>query len=145
LGKLHFFLTFVFFNGTFFTMHILGVGGFPRRLADPYHYESFKHMQPLNEFITICALAMFASQIVFVVNFFYSLLFGPVAGRNPWHANGLEWTAPSPPGHGNFDVQPVVYRGPYEYNVPGVDEDYCMQTTPPEKVPNAQFERGSHA
>ena len=65
------------------------------------------------------------------VNFFYSLFCGPKAGRNPWHANTLEWTAPSPPGHGNFDFQPIVYRGPYEYGSPETTEDYYPQTQPP--------------
>ena len=60
-------------------------------------------------------------QVIFIINFFYSMFFGPKAGRNPWHANGLEWTAPSPPGHGNFDFQPHVYRGPYEYGSPEID------------------------
>ncbi len=55
---MHFFLTFIFLNGTFFTMHILGVVGFPRRLADPYHYATFHHLQPLNQFMTICAIGM---------------------------------------------------------------------------------------
>jgi cytochrome c oxidase subunit 1 len=59
------------------------------------------------------------------------MFFGPIAGRNPWNSNTLEWTAPSPPGHGNFDFQPVVYRGPYEYSVPGVEKDHLMQTDPP--------------
>ena len=54
-------------------------------------------------------------------------------GRNPWCANGLEWMAPSPPGHGNFDFQPVVYRGPYEYGSPESDKDYYPQTEPPKK------------
>jgi len=130
-GKAHFFLTFIFLNGTFFTMHILGAVGFPRRLADAYHYETFHHLQPLNAFMTWCAIGMVASQIIFAINFFWSMFFGPIAGRNPWRANGLEWTAPSPPGHGNFDFQPVVYRGPYEYSVPGADKDYLMQTDPP--------------
>ncbi len=107
-GKVHFFLTFIFLNGTFFPMHILGAAGFPRRLADPYHYPGFHHLQGLNIFITWCAIGMVTSQIIFAINFIYSIFFGPVAGRNPWHANGLEWTAPSPPGHGNFDFQPVV-------------------------------------
>jgi cytochrome c oxidase subunit 1 len=49
--------------------------------------------------------------------------------KNPWNANGLEWTAPSPPGHGNFTSVPVVYRGPYEYSSPLVEEDYLLQTT----------------
>ena len=130
-GKVHFFLSFIFFNGTFFTMHILGVGGFPRRLADPYHYETFAHLLPMNQFITICALGMGASQIIFAANFVYSMFLGPKCGRNPWHANSLEWTAPSPPGHGNFDSQPIVYRGPYEYNSPETDEDYYPQTQAP--------------
>ena len=71
--------------------------------------------------------AWWAAQIIFVFNFFYSMFFGPKAGRNPWHANGLEWSAPSPPGHGNFDFQPIVYRGPYEYGSPESTEDYYPQ------------------
>ena len=130
-GKVHFFLTFIFLNGTFFTMHILGAVGFPRRLADAYHYETFHHLQPMNAFMTWCAIGMVATQIIFAVNFVWSMFRGPVAGRNPWNANGLEWTAPSPPGHGNFDYQPIVYRGPYEYSVPGVEKDHLMQTDPP--------------
>lgn len=133
-GKIHFFFTFVLLNCVFFPMHILGAVGFPRRLADPYHYETFRHLQPLNEFISYCAIAMVAIQIVFVINFFGSIFFGPKSGRNPWLANGLEWQAPSPPGHGNFDFQPVVYRGPYEYHSPEVDVDYYPQTQPPPKV-----------
>ena len=131
LGKLHFFLTFIFLNGTFFPMHILGAGGFPRRLADAFHYKTFSHLQPLNEFITYCALAMGATQLIFVFNFVYSMFWGPRCGRNPWRCNSLEWQAPSPPGHGNFDFQPIVYRGPYEYASPEVDEDYYPQTQPP--------------
>jgi cytochrome c oxidase subunit 1 len=130
-GRLHFFLTFVFVNGTFFAMHILGAGGFPRRLADPYHYEVFSHLQPMNQFITICAFGMGAAQLIFVANFIASLFVGKKVGRNPWRANGLEWQAPSPPGHGNFDFQPIVYRGPYEYGSPEVDEDFYPQTQPP--------------
>jgi cytochrome c oxidase subunit 1 len=137
LGKLHFFLTFVFLNGTFFTMHILGAVGFPRRLADPYHYETFRHLMPMNQFMTWCAILMVASQIIFAANFIYSIFYGPAVGRNPWGANGLEWTAPSPPGHGNFDIQPIVYRGPYEYGSPESDKDYYPQTQPPPPEPPA--------
>jgi cytochrome c oxidase subunit 1 len=144
LGKLHFFLSFIFFNGTFYTMHILGAGGFPRRLADPYHYETFAHMQPLNQFMTICALGMGASQLIFAANFIYSIFAGPVVGRNPWKANSLEWTAPSPPGHGNFDFQPIVYRGPYEYGSPETDEDYYPQIQPPPEGHEPRPDHGHH-
>jgi cytochrome c oxidase subunit 1 len=131
MGKLHFILTFIFLNGTFYTMHILGANGFPRRLADPYHYETFAHLMPLNRFMTWCAVGMVASQVIFVGNFVWSLFFGAVAGRNPWKSNGIEWIAPSPPGHGNFDFQPVVYRGPYDYGSPEADDDYYPQNQPP--------------
>ena len=130
-GKVHFLLTFIFLNCVFYPMHILGMVGFPRRLADPYHYKTFAHLLWLNQFMSICAILMVTTQIIFVVNFFYSIFFGPPAGRNPWHSNTLEWQAPSPPGHGNFDFQPVIYRGPYEYGSPEVSTDYYPQTQPP--------------
>lgn len=131
LGKIHFFLTFIFLNGTFYTMHILGAVGFPRRLADPYDYETFKHLLPMNQFMSICAILMVTSQIIFAYNFIRSMFFGTPVGRNPWGANSLEWFAPSPPGHGNFDMQPIVYRGPYEYGSPEVDTDNYPQWIPP--------------
>ena len=131
LGKLHFLLTFIFLNGTFYTMHILGAVGFPRRLADPYPYLTFEHLRPMNEFMTWCAIGMVATQVIFAFNFISSMFFGQTVGRNPWRCNSLEWAAPSPPGHGNFDFQPIVYRGPYEYGSPEVDIDYYPQTMPP--------------
>jgi cytochrome c oxidase subunit 1 len=130
-GKIHFFLTFILLNGVFYPMHILGAGGFPRRLADPYHYETWAHLLPMNQFMTVCSIALGFVQLIFFANMAYSMFYGPRAGRNPWHANSLEWQAPSPPGHGNFDFQPIVYRGPYEYGSPEVDEDYYPQTQPP--------------
>jgi cytochrome c oxidase subunit I len=128
VGRLHFFLTFIGFNGTFFPMHLLGIAGFPRRYADPYIHPYMEHLMPMNQFITICAVIMGVAQFLLIGNFVLSIFYGKKAGRNPWNANGLEWTAPSPPGHGNFDIPPVVYRGPYEYSSPLVDgRDYLMQ------------------
>jgi cytochrome c oxidase subunit 1 len=128
LGKVHFVLSFIGMNCTFFPMHLLGVGGFPRRLADPYQYPYLSHLLPMNQFITYAAILMGFAQFLLLGNFIYSIFRGQKCGRNPWNANGLEWTAPSPPGHGNFDILPVVYRGPYEYSSPLVDEDFLMQT-----------------
>jgi cytochrome c oxidase subunit 1 len=130
-GKVHFALTFVFSNGLFFPMHIIGVGLHPRRYYDPTQFDFIKHLQPLNVFMTICALCLGVSQIIFLVNFLLSLFRGPVAGRNPWRSNTLEWTAPSPPPHGNFEATPVVYRGAYEYSSPESQEDYLPQTDTP--------------
>ena len=122
LGKMHFFLTFIFLNGTFFTMHILGAVGFPRRLADPYHYETFRHLLPLNQFMTICAIGMVAVQIIFAVQLHWQhVLWASVRGEIRGVPTAWNGQAPSPPGHGNFDFQPVVYRGPYEYGSPEVE------------------------
>jgi cytochrome c oxidase subunit 1 len=128
LGKFHFWLTFVAFNWTFFPMHIIGVGGHMRRIYNPMQYEFLKPLQPINEFITYGAILLGAAQLVLVVNFFWSLAAGRSAARNPWHANTLEWEAPSPPPHGNFPGPvPTVYRGPYEYSSPLVPDDYLPQ------------------
>ena len=127
LGKLHFWLTFLAFNGTFFPMHILGVGGHMRRIYNPTQYEFLQPLQWWNEFISISAFCLFLGQLPFVINFFYSLAAGRRAERNPWQANTLEWSAPTPTPHGNFETIPVVYRGPYEYSPPDVAEDYLPQ------------------
>ncbi|HWP58814.1 MAG TPA: cbb3-type cytochrome c oxidase subunit I [Candidatus Acidoferrales bacterium] len=130
LGKIHFVLTYIFFNLTFFPMHFLGVGGHMRRIYNPLQYEFLQDLQPINVFITVSALILGASQIPFIVNFFWSLFAGKRAERNPWQANTLEWTAPSPPPHGNFATIPTVYRGPYEYSSPEVAEDWLPQDRP---------------
>jgi cytochrome c oxidase subunit 1 len=129
LGKIHFTGTFIFGNCTFFPMHILGAAGHMRRITDPLQYLWLRDLQPINQFISISAFCLGAIQIVFLVNFFYSLFFGQKAERNPWHSNTLEWTAPSPPPHGNFEETPIVYRGPYEYASPETEEDFLPQTT----------------
>jgi cytochrome c oxidase subunit 1 len=128
LGKLHFWTTLVFFNMTFFPMHILGIGGHMRRIYNPTQYEFLQPLQYINVIITIGALCLGASQLIFVVNFFWTLIAGRRAERNPWKANTLEWEAPTPPPHGNFPgALPTVYRGPYEYSSPLVEEDYLPQ------------------
>jgi cytochrome c oxidase subunit 1 len=128
-GKVHFALTFIFSNCTFFPMHIIGIGGHPRRYYDPTIYKFLEHLQPINVFMSISAIALGFSQLIFLVNFFGSLFRGEKAGKNPWNSNSLEWTAPSPPGHGNFEQTPIVHRGPYEYGVPGMSDDHLPQTS----------------
>jgi len=132
-GKVHFVLTFVFYNLTFFPMHILGVGGEMRRIYDPTVYDFLRPLQPINVFITVNAFLLGLSQLVFAVNFIGSLFKGEKAERNPWHDTGLEWTTASPPPHGNFPETPHVYHGPYEYSVPGMAEDFLPVNTPPAK------------
>jgi len=127
MAKLHFVLTYIFFNGAFFPMHFLGVAGHMRRIYNPTQYEFLQPMQHWNVFITISALLLGASQIIFLVNFFWSLFAGKKSEINPWQANTLEWTVPYPTPHGNFAATPTVYRGAYEYSSPEVKEDWLPQ------------------
>ncbi len=127
LGKLHFALTYLFFNGAFFPMHFLGVAGHMRRIYNPLQYEFLVDMQWWNVFITMSAFCLGVSQLIFLFNFVWSLFAGKKAERNPWEANTLEWSAPSPPPHGNFETIPTVHRGPYEYSSPLVEEDWLPQ------------------
>jgi cytochrome c oxidase subunit 1 len=128
LGKVHFWLTLIFFNMTFFPMHILGIGGHMRRIYNPMQYEFLHPLQPINVLITIGAIGLGFSQLVFAANYFGTLIAGKKAEQNPWKANTLEWEAPTPPPHGNFPgALPTVYRGPYEYSSPLVEEDYLPQ------------------
>jgi cytochrome c oxidase subunit 1 len=128
LGKVHFWLTLVCMNGIFMPMFIQGFAGMPRRLHTPNIYAHVQAVQGTNVFISICAWTMGLVQLVFIVNFFRSMKKGTkVTSDNPWNATTLEWATPTPPPHGNFLEEPVVYRGPYEYSVPGYKDDYWPQ------------------
>jgi cytochrome c oxidase subunit I len=114
LGKLHFWLTFVGFNLTFFPMHLLGTEGMPRRVAD--YAPKFAN---LNMFISLASFGLGASVLVFLYNAITSWKNGPIAPANPWRALTLEWQVSSPPPIFNFDEIPQVVGSPYEYGVPG--------------------------
>jgi cytochrome c oxidase subunit I len=114
LGKLHFWLTFIAFNATFFPMHIIGVQGMPRRV---YTYDP--QFGSWNMFISISAFVLGASFLIFVYNMIVSWARGPRAPGNPWRGMTLEWQVSSPPPLFNFDEIPQVVGNPYEYGVPG--------------------------
>jgi cytochrome c oxidase subunit 1 len=132
LNKIHFALTFVFFNLVFFPMHQLGTAGMLRRIYDYTQYMHLEGLVDINRFISLSAFALFGSQMIYAVNFIWSLWRGEKASANPWHANSLEWSAPSPPPHGNFLAMPTVYRGPYEYSSPESEADFLPQDEPPQ-------------
>src|SRR5205809_7453813 len=117
----------IFYNCTFFPMHITGMAGEMRRLYDPNQYTFLQPYQPMREFISISAFLLFATQLIFFVNFWWSLFKGKKAEQNPWHDNGLEWSLPAPAPHGNWEKVPNVYRGPYEFSHPQAREDYLPQ------------------
>jgi cytochrome c oxidase subunit I len=114
LGKIHFWLTFVGFNATFFPMHWIGTRGMPRRVAD---YDPM--FGNWNLAISIASFALGASTLVFLYNMIVSWRRGEPAPGNPWRALTLEWQVSSPPPIFNFDEIPQVVGSPYEYGVRG--------------------------
>jgi cytochrome c oxidase subunit 1 len=66
-------------------------------------------------------------QLLFLLNLVVSLRRGRAAGDNPWDATTLDWATATPPPHGNFAAVPTVYRGAYEYSVPGAARDFLPQ------------------
>ena len=136
LGKIHFVLSFTFYNLAFWPMHNLGVQGHMRRIYDPNQYDYLQPLQPMNTFISWAVFALIATQALFAINYIWSLFRGAEADANPWKANTLEWTAaPARPPHGNFPGgTPTVYRGPYEYSSPEAEHDYLPQNLPPERL-----------
>ena len=128
LGKMHFWLSFIFINGVFFPMLIQGLAGVSRRLYDQTMYAQGAATQDLAVMMSTSAWLLGATQLIFIFNFFWSMRGGkPVESDNPWQATTLEWATPTPPPHGNFTTSPQVYRGPYEYSVPGAALDFCPQ------------------
>ena len=111
-GQIHFVMTFVGFNITFLPMHQLGLQGMNRRIAlyDP-------QFQTLNMICTAGSYILALSSFPFLINIIWSLYKGKPAGRNPWRALTLEWQTSSPPIIENFEEEPVLWAGPYDYGI----------------------------
>ncbi len=128
LGLLHLCLTFLFFNGTFWPLFRVGIGGMIRRIADPSFYPQYHQFANWNIFATISAISLICTQMIFLWNLVLSINHGPKAEKNPYNSNTLEWLADSPPPHGNWGpTLPVVTVGPYEYSKPGESKDWKSQ------------------
>jgi cytochrome c oxidase subunit 1 len=132
LGKLHFWITIVTFNAIFIPLFVTGAAGDHRRIYDYSHYPDLASLHGLRVFATLALVVMLIGQVIFLWNFFASLIWGKQAEKNPWRSNTLEWTTESPPPHGNWpaDALPTVYRPPYEYSHPDRKEDYWPQNQP---------------
>ncbi|MGZ4973019.1 MAG: cytochrome c oxidase subunit I [Limisphaerales bacterium] len=142
-GRIHFVLSFIFMNLIFLPMFIQGMEGMSRRLYDGGVTYSgagdviglSKWVIDLNKNISIAAWCLGLAQIPFIFNFFWSINNGKkITSDNPWNATTLEWQTPTPPPHGNFDKDVEVFRGPYEYSVPGHATDYTPQNEPENKT-----------
>lgn len=129
LGKVHFFITFIGVYSVFLPMHFLGIAGNPRRYAEITEFLYLNQLQPLHKFITIAMLITVNVQLLFFINLITSIFIGKRVSENPWQATTLEWTVTSPPPTDNFNgVVPSVYRGAYDFSLPGKAEDFLMQT-----------------
>ena len=138
-GKVHFWPSFVCMNVIFLPMFLQGMLSMHRRWYDGGKDWAVGHEKvwgltgwEWNHPISWAAWLMGLAQIPFIINFFWSIKHGKKVNDNPWEATTLEWTAPSPPPHGNFVGTPVAYRGPYEYSLPGAEKDFTMQNEPVE-------------
>ena len=102
LGKIHFWMLFIGFHGTFFIQHILGIWGFPRRYADYLVEDGFRFM---NQFSTVFAFLLGISTLVFLWNVWITWKTAPkVESNDPWgYGASLEWTTSCPPPRHNFD------------------------------------------
>jgi cytochrome c oxidase subunit 1 len=130
MAYIHFWVTFVGAYLIFWPMHYSGLAGMPRRYTDYSNWESFKQFGEMNRFISTVAMVVFAVQLLFVFNFFYSIWKGrKVTSQNPWGANTLEWTTPVNPGHGNWPGEiPEVRRWAYDYGKDG--REFISQVEP---------------
>jgi cytochrome c oxidase subunit 1 len=130
MAYIHFWVTIIGAYLIFWPMHYQGLAGMPRRYMDYSGWESFRQFTELNKFISTVAMVVFAVQLMFIFNFFYSIFKGrKVTTKNPWGATTLEWTTPINPGHGNWPGEiPEVHRWAYDYSKDG--REFIPQTEP---------------
>jgi cytochrome c oxidase subunit 1 len=139
LGKFHFWLTFIGVYCVFMPMHWLGLVSHSNLESNGRAARIAALAGPVRTFITVAILLTVFAQGIFLINFLWSLFRGEKsAERNPWRASTLEWTLSSPPPVNNFGPsEPLVYRGAYEFSVPGLVEDFVPQHFAPEQVTKA--------
>jgi cytochrome c oxidase subunit 1 len=130
MAYIHFWVTMIGAYLIYWPMHYQGLAGVPRRYLDKSGWVNFNNFRDLDQMITIVTIVVFAAQLLFVFNFFYSIYKGrKVRSQNPWGANTLEWTTPINPGHGNWEGDiPEVHRWPYDYGKDG--REFIPQTEP---------------
>jgi cytochrome c oxidase subunit 1 len=141
LGKIHFWVTFTGVYCVFMPMHWLGLIAHSRVSSASALVSATAAGSAIRNFITVAILLTVFAQGLFLINFLWSLFCGEkVQENNPWRATTLEWSVPSPPPADDFGPRdPVVYRGAYEFSLPGVAEDFVPQHIAPEQVVKARL------
>jgi cytochrome c oxidase subunit 1 len=137
MGQIHFWVTFIGAYAIFLPLHYLGILGVPRRYFEMGETSFIpQSAETLNAFVSVVALIVGATQLLFIFNLVWSAYKGKQAAHNPWKATTLEWQTPEvPPGHGNWGAtQPVVYRWAYDYSVPGASQDFLPQNLAPDQA-----------
>jgi cytochrome c oxidase subunit 1 len=140
-GSMHFWSSLIFMNLVFMPMFVQGIKGMLRRMADgganysaalvPNAVDTLPgYVMELHHWILWAAICLGFAQIPFIINLFWSINHGEKVGDNPWEATTIDWQTPTPPPHGNFADPVHVYRGPYEYSVPGHATDFTPQNEP---------------
>ncbi|HEV2195921.1 MAG TPA: cbb3-type cytochrome c oxidase subunit I [Candidatus Acidoferrum sp.] len=138
LGKTHFWLTFAGVYCVFMPMHWLGLISQSAKNASADLSSVAAWIGPARSFITAGILVTVFAQGIFLVNFLRSLSRGErVQESNPWRATTLEWSVASPPPDNSGDQELAVYRGAYEFGVPGVTEDFIPQHVAPDRLAKA--------
>lgn len=125
-GQVHFVLTIVGLNMAFLPMHKLGLMGMNRRIAEYDPKFTF-----LNEICTYGAYILAVSTFPFIFNVIWSWMRGPKADNNPWDALTLEWMTTSPPAIENFEGNPVLATGPYDYGMEKRNEYVPLEDADP--------------
>jgi cytochrome c oxidase subunit I len=109
-AQMSFVFIFIGFNVTFFPQFVLGSMGMPRR-----YFDYIPAYESLNKISTVGSWLIAIGFLIGLYTIIQAIRSGPKAPANPWGAKTLEWTIPSPPPHHNFDVEPIITAGPYEY------------------------------
>ncbi len=115
-GRIAALLVFVGFNMTFFTQFIMGTHGMPRRYWT--YPDTFTR---LHGFSSVGAYVLGLGILIMMIYLIHSLFKGKPAPANPWGALTLEWQTSSPPPTANFDKDPIVTHGPYDYDTVHVE------------------------
>lgn len=140
LGKIHFWLTFAGVYCVFMPMHWLGLMAHALAPSTTALASLTAAGLAIRDSVTGAILLTVLAQGLFLINFLWSLFRGEIVlENNPWRATTLEWSVSSPPPADDFGTRdPVVYRGAYEFSLPGVAEDFVPQHIAPEQVVKAR-------